>query len=105
LGILPDASTDLAHRVRNPSTEQHKQDEPNNQDVPHAKTEHAGLQAAIHYCLAIGALKQVWADWVATQTVDHFQETLSAATEDGKYKILAQLLSSELYKIRPKRGC
>jgi hypothetical protein len=45
---------------------------------------------------------QIWADWVATQTVDHFQETLSAATEDGKYKILAQLLFSELYKIRLK---
>jgi hypothetical protein len=45
---------------------------------------------------------QMWADWVATQSVDHFQETLGAATEDGKYKILAQLLSSEPYKIRLK---
>ena len=43
---------------------------------------------------------QIWADWVATQTVDHFQETLSAATEDGKYKILAQLLSSELERLK-----
>jgi hypothetical protein len=49
--------------------------------------------------------EQLWADWVATQTVDHFQETLNAATEDGKYKILAQLLSSELYKIRLKARC
>lgn len=49
--------------------------------------------------------EQIWADWVATQTVDHFQETLSAATEDGKYKILGRLLSNELYKIRLKPRC
>ena len=42
---------------------------------------------------------QVWADWVATQDVGHFQEMLNAETEDGKYKILAQLLSSEQGKL------
>ena len=40
--------------------------------------------------------EQIWADWVATQDRGHFQERLNAETEDGKYKILAQLLSSEL---------
>lgn len=49
--------------------------------------------------------EQIWADWVATQTVDHFQERLNAATEDGKYKILAQLLSTDLYKTKLNPRC
>jgi len=44
--------------------------------------------------------EQAWSGWVATQGVDHFQERLNAETEDGKYKILAQLLSSELEKLK-----
>jgi hypothetical protein len=46
---------------------------------------------------------QMWADWVATQSVDHFQERLNAATEDGKYKILAQVLSRELGNLKKER--
>jgi len=46
--------------------------------------------------------EQLWADWVATQDMGNFQERLNAETEDGKYKILAQLLSNELYKIKLK---
>jgi hypothetical protein len=42
----------------------------------------------------------MWADWVAAQSIGHFQERLNAETEDGKYKILAQLLSSELGKLK-----
>lgn len=42
---------------------------------------------------------QVWANWVARQDIGHFQEMLDAETEDGKYKILAQLLSNELGKL------
>jgi hypothetical protein len=49
--------------------------------------------------------EQIWAEWVATQDIGHFQERLNAETEDGKHKILAQLLSSELYKIRLKPRC
>ena len=44
--------------------------------------------------------EQQWADWVATQDIGHFQEKLNAETEDGKYKILAQLLSRELGKLK-----
>ena len=39
--------------------------------------------------------EQQWADWVATQDDGHFQERLNAQTEDGKFEILAQLLSRE----------
>jgi hypothetical protein len=44
--------------------------------------------------------EQIWADRVATQDSGHFRERLNAETEDGKYKILAQLLSSELGKLK-----
>ena len=44
--------------------------------------------------------EQIWADWVAKQGGDNFQEMLSAQSEDRKYQILAQLLSLELD--RPK---
>ena len=43
---------------------------------------------------------QLWADWVATQDVGHFQERLNAETEDGKYKILAHLLSRRLEQLK-----
>ena len=46
--------------------------------------------------------EQLWADWVATQDVGHFQERLNEETEDGRYLILAQLLSRRLEKL--KRG-
>jgi hypothetical protein len=36
--------------------------------------------------------EQIWADRVATQDSGHFRERLNAEKEDGKYKILAQLL-------------
>ena len=49
--------------------------------------------------------EQLWAGWVATQGTGYFQERLNAETEDGKYKILAQLLSCELEKIEPKSRC
>jgi len=44
--------------------------------------------------------EQKWADWVATQDVGHFQERLNAETEDGKYEILAQLLSRRLEQLK-----
>jgi len=44
--IRPDASARLTHCIRNAAPEQNKQDNPNNQDMPDAKTEHSGLQAA-----------------------------------------------------------
>ena len=44
--------------------------------------------------------EKAWSDWVATRGVEHFQERLDAETEDGKYKILAQLLAGELEKLK-----
>jgi hypothetical protein len=44
--------------------------------------------------------EQAWSGWVATHGLDHFLERLNAETEQGKYIILAQLLSSELEKLR-----
>jgi hypothetical protein len=44
--------------------------------------------------------EQFCADWVVTQNVGHFQKRLNAEAEDSKYRILAQLLSSELAKIK-----
>jgi len=38
------------------------------------------------------------ADWVITQNIARFQERLSAETDEGKYKILAQLLADEFRK-------
>jgi hypothetical protein len=43
---------------------------------------------------------QTWADWVATQDVGHFQNRLTAETEDGKYQILSQLLSKEMGRLK-----
>ena len=42
------------------------------------------------------------AERVAAQTFDRSPDWLSTETEDGKYKVLAQLLSSELEKIKLK---
>jgi hypothetical protein len=39
-------------------------------------------------------------DWVDTQNIVRFQERLNAATEDGRYKILAQLLTDEFRKFK-----
>jgi len=41
--------------------------------------------------------EQIWADWLAKQS-SNFQELLNAATEDEKYKILAQLLFGDMEK-------
>jgi hypothetical protein len=35
---------------------------------------------------------ELHAQWVAAQDISRFQELLNAEAEDGKYKILAQLL-------------
>jgi hypothetical protein len=44
--------------------------------------------------------ERLWANWMAMQNVCDFPEMLDAQTEDHKYKILAQLLSFELEKLR-----
>ena len=44
--------------------------------------------------------EQIWAEWVARQRGGNFQEMLNAQTEDGKYQILAQLLSKELAPLK-----
>lgn len=43
------------------------------------------------------------ARWVAAQDIGRFQELLNAETDDGKYRILAQLLSHEMEQLQ-KRG-
>jgi hypothetical protein len=44
--------------------------------------------------------EHIWATWISKQTDDHFQEMLNAQTEDGKYQVLAQLLSKRLEKLK-----
>ena len=46
------------------------------------------------------SLEELQAHWVAAQNIDRFQDLLDAETEDGKYKILARLLSLELEKMK-----
>ena len=40
------------------------------------------------------------AKWVASQDIGRFQQLLNTETEDGKYKLLAQLLSHELEQLK-----
>ena len=40
------------------------------------------------------------ADWAAPQDGVRFQEKLNAATDDGRYKILGQLLADEFRKFK-----
>jgi hypothetical protein len=40
------------------------------------------------------------AKWVAAQDIGQFQRLLNAETEDGKHRILAQLLSHELEQLK-----
>lgn len=47
--------------------------------------------------------EQIWAEWLARQRGGNFQEMLNAQTEDGKYQILAQLLSKELGQLKKER--
>jgi hypothetical protein len=44
--------------------------------------------------------EQVWAAWLSKQNGGNFQEMLNAQTEDGKYQILAKLLSDEVEQIK-----
>jgi len=44
--------------------------------------------------------EQVWAAWLSKQNDGNFQETLNAQTEDGKYQILAKLLSDEIEQMK-----
>jgi hypothetical protein len=55
--------------------------------------------------MAQNTKEQLWADWMATQDIGRFSEILNAQTEDSKYKILAQLLSNKLEKLKkaPRR--
>jgi hypothetical protein len=48
-------------------------------------------------------LAEFYAKWVAAQNIGRFQELLNAETEDGKYKILAQVLNtnSTFLALRP----
>ena len=44
--------------------------------------------------------EQLWAGWLAKESAGNYQEMLNAQTEDGKYQILAQLLSQEPGRLR-----
>jgi hypothetical protein len=50
------------------------------------------------------ALAELRAKWMAAQSIDYLQELLTAETEDGKFKILGQLLSYELEKLKNSRA-
>ena len=43
------------------------------------------------------------AKWVASQDIGSFQQLLNTETEDGKYRLLAQLLSHELDQLKKVR--
>lgn len=43
---------------------------------------------------------ELHAKWVASQDIGCFQQLLNKETEDGKYKLLAQLLSHELEPLK-----
>jgi hypothetical protein len=49
-----------------------------------------------HLLMANGDSVELHAKWVAAKNIGRLQELLGAETADGKYKILAQLLSYEL---------
>jgi hypothetical protein len=44
--------------------------------------------------------EQMQADWTATKNIVGFQEMLNGETDDGRYKILSQLLSDEFGKFK-----
>jgi hypothetical protein len=49
------------------------------------------------------ALAELQAKLVAAQKSGRFEELLDAETEDGRYKILAQLLSYEMEELKERR--
>jgi hypothetical protein len=49
-----------------------------------------------------GDSAELHAKWATALDIGRFQELLNAETEDGKYKILAQLLSYEFEQISPR---
>jgi len=44
--------------------------------------------------------EQMQADWIATKNIVGFQELLSGETDEGRYRILSQLLSDEFEKFK-----
>lgn len=44
--------------------------------------------------------EQMQADWTATKNIVGFQELLNGETDDGRYRILSQLLSDEFGKFK-----
>ena len=51
--------------------------------------------------MVIMTQEQMQADWFATKNIVRFQELLNGETDDGKYRILAQLLADEFEKFNP----
>lgn len=45
-------------------------------------------------------LKEQQVDWIATKNTARFQELLNDETDDGRYRILSQLLAEEFGKIK-----
>jgi len=48
--------------------------------------------------------EQMQADWTATKNIVGFQELLNGETDDGRYRILSQLLSDEFGKFKKPRA-
>ena len=44
--------------------------------------------------------EQIQADWIATKNIVGFQELLNGEIDEGRYKILSQLLSDEFEKFK-----
>jgi hypothetical protein len=66
------------------------------------------FQGQTHHAapMANGDPAELHAKWVAAENIGRFRELLDAETEDGKFKILAQLLSYELEQLKkaPRSG-
>jgi len=54
--------------------------------------------------MADGNSAELLAKWVAAENAVRFRELLNAETEEGKYKILAQLLSYEIEQLKERRA-
>jgi hypothetical protein len=44
--------------------------------------------------------EELRADWIATKNIAGFQELLKIETDDGRYRILSQLLADEIAKFK-----
>ena len=63
-------------------------------------TGHALPSELLETIMAKMTQEQMQADWIATKNIAGFQELLNGETDDGRYRILSQLLSEEFGKFK-----